>query len=37
MRDLLKELLIKGIILLFKFIDWRERCEQRYPALEQDW
>jgi hypothetical protein len=37
MRDLLKMLLIKGIILLCKFIDWRERCEQRYPALEQDW
>ena len=37
MRDLLKALLIKGIILLCKFIDWRERCEQRYPAFEQDW
>jgi hypothetical protein len=34
MRDLLKVLLIKGIILLCKFIDWRE---QRYPAFEQDW
>jgi len=30
-------LLIKGIILLCKFIDWREQREQRYPALEQDW
>ena len=37
MRDLLKVLLIKGIIFLCKFIDWRERWEQRYPAFEQDW
>ncbi len=37
MRDLLKLLLIKGIILLCKFIDWREQREQRYPAFEQDW
>ena len=40
MRDLLKVLLIKGIILLCKFIDWREQREQReqrYPAFEQDW
>ena len=37
MRDLLMVLLIKGIILLCKFIDWRERWEQRYPAFEQDW
>ncbi len=37
MRDVLTVLLIKGIILLCKFIDWREQCEQRYPLLEQDW
>ena len=37
MGDLLKVLLIKGIILLCKFIDWREQWEQRYPAFEQDW
>jgi hypothetical protein len=37
MRDLITVLLINGIILLCQFIDWRERCEQRYPAFGQDW
>ena len=37
MRDLIRMLLITGVILLCKFIDWREQGEQRYPAFEQDW
>ncbi len=37
MRDLLNVLLIQGVILLCLFIDWRDRCERRYPALEEDW
>jgi hypothetical protein len=37
MRDLLRVLLIQGVILLCLFIDWRERKEQRYPAFEPDW
>lgn len=37
MRDLIRVLVIRGIIWGFKFIDWRERREQRYPVFKQDW
>jgi hypothetical protein len=28
MKELMRTLLIMSIILIFKFIDWRERCEE---------
>jgi hypothetical protein len=37
MRDLIRMLVIKGIVWLCRFIDWRERREMRHLALEQDW
>jgi hypothetical protein len=37
MKDLFIALLIMGIVWLCRFIDWRERREQRYLALSQDW
>ena len=37
MRDLFRVLVIRGIIWVCKFIDWREQREQRYPAFEPDW
>jgi hypothetical protein len=37
MKDLFRVLLIKGIVWLCRFIDWRERREERYLAFEQDW
>jgi hypothetical protein len=36
MRELIRVLLIMGVILLCKFIDWREQGEPRYLAFEQD-
>jgi hypothetical protein len=30
-------IVIKGIVWLCRFIDWRERREGRYLAFEQDW
>ncbi len=37
MSHFMRAILVMGVILLCKFIDWRERCDQRYPAFEQDW
>ncbi len=37
MSNFMRAILVMGIILLCKFIDWREQREQRYPAFEQDW
>ncbi len=37
MRDLFKSLLVMGIFWLCRFIDWRERRDQRYLVLEHDW
>lgn len=37
MKSLFKSLLIIGVYWLCKFIDWRERREQRYLAFSQEW
>jgi hypothetical protein len=37
MRDLIRMLVIKGIVWLCRFMDWREQREQRYLAFSQEW
>ncbi len=37
MRKFIRAILVMGIYWLCKFVDWRERREQRYLAFEQDW
>ena len=37
MKKFLRALMVKGIIWLCRFIDWRERREQRHLAFGQDW
>ena len=37
MKNFMEAILVLGVIFLSKIIDWREQCEQRHPAFEQDW
>ncbi len=37
MKSLFKSLVVMGIVWLCRFIDWRERREQRSLAFSQDW
>lgn len=37
MRNLFKSILIMSIFWLCRFIDWRERREQRDLAFSPDW